>query len=344
MKKLAYYALGAGVIAMSIMGCSRNDNYENGESKNSGTVEVTSGSNIENVTTQKETQTQEKATGKENDTEIPEFLSDIADEVVVDDGSFILWDSNSMHKSYEMQGFRFCELSREGVRSKALYTESGIVIISKERTGNTPLCTVMYNGDSMTLEDEIFGVFGDKLKIYLYDFDQDGNEELVINSLGGDMGNKAAVIRMSPFERIAFDEILPEEFISDIEITDVTTIGSDEIEFGYKIEDWYGNTYEDSAKYTNYIENYDIPENQNYSVTGWTGQLGMLAEGECITYSYMACIESEDAKVNAYCAAVKLKYTYDSSKGVFVCNTASISIGEKNEEAVLYPRDLESTP
>lgn len=45
LKKIAYYALGASVIAMSIMGCSRNDNYENGEPANSGTVEVTSGSN-----------------------------------------------------------------------------------------------------------------------------------------------------------------------------------------------------------------------------------------------------------------------------------------------------------
>ena len=339
MKKIVYCALGAGIIAASLIGCAGNDNHQSGVSTESETVTFTSESSTENAATQKETQTQEKDTDKENNKDVPEFLHNIADEVVADSEQFTIWESYSMHKSYETQGFGFCELIRDGVRSEALYTQSGIVIISEERSGNTPLCTVMYNGDSMTLEDEIFGVFGDKLNIYLYDFDQDGNDELVINSLGGDMGNKAAVIRMKPFERIPFDEILPEEFVSDVDITDVTAISSDEIEFGYRVEDWYGNTYEDSAKYTNYIESYDISENQNYSVTGWDGQLGMLAEGDSVTYSYMARMQSEDGNVNAYFALIKLEYKYDSSKNAFVCGSASMSIGDGKEDAVFSPKN-----
>ena len=339
MKKIVYCVLSAGIIAALLIGCAGNDNHQSGEPTESEKVTITGESSTENAAAQKETQTQENDTDKENDKDIPEFLRDIADDVVVDSKQFTMWESYSMHKSYETQGFGFCELIRDGVRSEALYTQSGIVIVSEERSGNTPLCTVMYNGDSMTLEDEIFGVFGDKLKIYLYAFDQDGNEELVINSLGGDMDNKAAVIRMEPFERIPFDEILPEEFVSNVEITDVTAISNDEIEFGYRVEDWYGNTYEDSAKYTNYIESYDIPENQNYSVTGWDKQLGMLAEGDGVTYSYMACMQSEDENVNAYFALIKLEYKYDSSKNAFVCCSASMSIGDENEEVVLYPQN-----
>ena len=66
-----------------------------------------------------------------NNKDVPEFLHNIADEVVADSEQFTIWESYSMHKSYETQGFGFCELIRDGVRSEALYTQSGIVIISE---------------------------------------------------------------------------------------------------------------------------------------------------------------------------------------------------------------------
>lgn len=332
MKRMVYHALCGCIIAMSIMGCSRNVNYQDGRPAESGTVSLTGEHNSESETVQKETQTQEGGTGSAADNAVPGFLLDIADEVVIDEADFTLWDSYSMHKSYEMQGFKFCELLRDGVRSRAIYTESGIVIVSEERAGKSSACTVMYKGSSMTLEDDIFGVFGDKLKIYLYDFDMDGNGELVINSLGdGYTNNSVAVIRMEPWGRIEFEHISPEEFVSNMEITDVTRVSPDEIEYGYTVEDWYGNLYDGSAEYTNYIEGYDIPENEGYSVAGWDSWQGVWADDGCITYSYMPYMASEDFNVVSRFAAIKLNYTYDAEKDAFVCNLALMDLGKEKE-------------
>ena len=105
MKKKVYCALGAGIIAASLIGCAGNDNHQSGVSTESETVTFTSESSTENAATQKETQTQEKDTDKENNKDVPEFLHNIADEVVADSEQFTIWESYSMHKSYETQGF-----------------------------------------------------------------------------------------------------------------------------------------------------------------------------------------------------------------------------------------------
>ena len=60
MKKKVYCALGAGIIAASLIGCAGNDNHQSGVSTESETVTFTSESSTENAATKKETQTQEQ--------------------------------------------------------------------------------------------------------------------------------------------------------------------------------------------------------------------------------------------------------------------------------------------
>ena len=77
----------------------------------------------------------------------PEFLIDFADEVVVDEKDFKMWDYENeyyFYKGWENEGFAPCEIVLDGRRCKGMYTESGVALIGVEQENASPRCMVVY--------------------------------------------------------------------------------------------------------------------------------------------------------------------------------------------------------
>mgnify|MGYP000060731648 FL=1 len=166
----------------------------------------------------------------------PDFLAEFSDEVVVDEKDFKMWDYENeyyFYKGWENEGFAPCEIVLDGRRCKGMYTESGVALIGVEQENASPRCMVVYKDKSMMLSDSVEAVFLDNwLSVYFYDFDGDENDELVICSMKSEAADdNIAVIKLEPFEKLAFRLREPDDFVplSEMSVTDVTWVDKDRI-------------------------------------------------------------------------------------------------------------------
>ena len=208
-----------------------------------------------------------------------------------------------------------------------MYTESGVALIGVEQENASPRCMVVYKDKSMMLSDSVEAVFLDNwLSVYFYDFDGDENDELVICSMKSEAADdNIAVIKLEPFEKLAFKLREPDDFVplSEMSVTDVTWVDKDRIEYNFKIRDWYGNEYDGWSWYGNYVTNYSIPEEDEYIVDHWSDRSFMTREGK-IWSTYLPYMQN-DSYVSSSFATLHIYYTYDSEEKAFVSDTAMLS-------------------
>ncbi len=267
----------------------------------------------------------------------PDFLTEFSDEVVVDEKDFKMWDYENeyyFYKGWENEGFAPCEILFDGRRCKGMYTESGVALIGVQQENASPRCMVVYKDKSMMLSDSVEAVFLDNwLSVYFYDFDGDENDELVICSMKSEAADdNIAVIKLEPFEKLAFKLREPDDFVplSEMSITDVTWVDKDRIEYNFKIRDWYGNEYDGWSWYGNYVTNYSIPEEDEYVVEHWSDRSFMTREGK-IWSTYLPYMQN-DSHVSSSFATLHIYYTYDSEEKAFVSDTAVLSYKKLPED------------
>lgn len=350
--KKSYYLISSIVAVLALTACNKTDN---------GSVDNTVESNVQttvsefysesdtdkqdvessSVVEDKQTQGSDAASmaGTEKAKTVPQFLADIADEVVVDEKDFSIWETENQfayfYKGWENNGFAPCELVIDGVRCQGMYTESGVAIIAVKNEDADLHAMVIYKDKSMMLDEAIIPYFYENyLNVYFNDFDNDGEDELVVHTWQEDVDGEPggiAVLKLEPFEEMTFGYKEPEDFVSlsNMSITDVKWINKDEIEYTFKVQDWYGNEYDGWGSYHNFIKSYSIPENDEYYVDSWIAG-GYGARGDKIWRSYSASM-TNGSSVSSSLLGLKIYYTYDSEKNEFVSDTATLNIRRIND-------------
>lgn len=125
-----------------------------------------------------------------------------------------------------------------------MYTDSGMVIISKDEEFGADSIYMIYRGEVLDLN--MNGYFYQQFDIYFYDVDSNGTDELMLSYYGEGIYD-VRLVRFEPFEMIEFEEPTVEElysmFVSDLYISDIEVVQGEEILVTYVVEDYYGNSY-----------------------------------------------------------------------------------------------------
>ncbi len=169
--------------------------------------------------------------------EIPEFLTDIADAVYYE--HFRVWDgAEDSVSSYETVGENVCELEINGELHKAIYSDSGIVVIENDKD-----YTLVYNGKSLSIPVEA-SLYGGYNRIITKDYNQDDIEEIVFYC-DTKWGEWFYPVRLDTMEfiEVSYDEVVIDELF-DYGIDRIEADDNGDVKVFFYIEDNKGNRFE----------------------------------------------------------------------------------------------------
>lgn len=156
--------------------CSMKDVMNEGESTADESVVASTEYASEEITKEMLTETTEQS-------DVPSFLLDIADNVRTGDGMGLWRKAQLEYIATNYTDYQPCVLVIDGKWYKSLYREDGLVIMEcRDENGNPKACRLVY-GDkeiSVPIRQKLL----DGTWVFGMDIDKDGNDELVVQSYG----------------------------------------------------------------------------------------------------------------------------------------------------------------
>lgn len=211
---------------------------------------------------------------------VPEFLSALAEEVILDEAEFTVWgDLIKGAAPYTMRGFIPCELVMDGKRSRSLYTEDGLVIVERRNGDHDNDRSHEYDylfvkdGRELWLKLDDIPLYAQNLAFYFYDVDGDGSDELWIGGWGGEgAASFCRVVRLETMTEIPIavnrDEDYFSRYVPEISITEIMKISDEDIRLSYTATDMNGNIHEGYQYLGEGNWNIHLPltENEKYEI------------------------------------------------------------------------------